>query len=97
MKPKVVFIGFFFQTQIQTGQLKKADYPAPPILNIFRKNFIDWSLAKIYKFFVFKLVEFIDAKGIVVAQQFMVVRLSDSTAVRHELNNKQKMHFFVCF
>ena len=59
----------FFQTQIQTGRLKKkADFPAPPILNIFRKNFIDWSLARIYKFFVLRLVEFIDVKGIGVAQ-----------------------------
>ena len=35
MKPKVVFIG----KKNQNGQVKKAHFPAPPILNIFSQKF----------------------------------------------------------
>ena len=55
MKPKVVFIG---KKQNQNGRLKKAHFPAPPILNIFSRKFHG---------LVLWLVGLIDAKGIGVA------------------------------
>jgi hypothetical protein len=50
---------FFLKKKIQNGRLKKCNFPAPPILNIF-----------LWKFYgsVFGLVGLIDAKGIDVAQ-----------------------------
>ena len=43
MKPNVVFIGkkklLFLKKEIQNGRLKKAHFPAPPILNIFSRKF----------------------------------------------------------
>ena len=36
---------FFFEKKNQNGRLKKSHFPAPPILNIFCDNFMDWSLA----------------------------------------------------
>jgi hypothetical protein len=47
------------EKKIQNGRLKKAHFPAPPILNIFSWKFHG---------FVLGLVELIDAKGIGVAQ-----------------------------
>jgi hypothetical protein len=32
------------QKKIQNGRLKKSHFSKSPILNIFRKNFMDWSL-----------------------------------------------------
>jgi hypothetical protein len=40
MKDKVVFI----EKKNQNDRLKIAHFPAPPILNFFCKNFLDWSL-----------------------------------------------------
>ena len=56
-KPKTDF--FFDQKKIQNGWLKKACFPAPPILNIFSPKFHG---------LVLQLVELIDAKGIGGAQ-----------------------------
>ena len=45
MKAKVFFIGkkqnqiFFLEKKNQNGRLKKAHYPAPPILNIYLRKF----------------------------------------------------------
>ena len=50
---------FFFEKEIQNGQLKKAHFPGPPILNIFSWKFHGLVLG---------IVELIDAKGIDVAQ-----------------------------
>ena len=49
-----------FEKKNQNGRLKKAHFPAPPILNIF--------LQKFHGLDQFWLVELIDAKGIGVAQ-----------------------------
>ena len=61
MKVKVFFIGktWFFFRKNQNGRLKKAHFPALPILNIFLRKFHGLVLA---------LVELIDAKGIDLAQ-----------------------------
>ena len=60
---------FLIKKKIQNGWLKKACFPAPPILNIFSPKFHG---------LVLQLVELIDAKGIGVAQpKYMAVRLSD--------------------
>ena len=63
MKAKVVFIGKKqknkFEKTNQNGRLKKARFPAPPILNIFLQKFYGGVLG---------LVGLIDAKAIGVAQ-----------------------------
>ena len=59
MKAKVVFIGKKIWKKNQNGRLKKAHFPAPPILNIFSRKFHG---------LVLWLVGLIDTKGIGVAQ-----------------------------
>ena len=65
MKAKVIFIGkkqkqkYFSEKKIQNGRLKKARFPAPPILNVFLQKFYGLVLG---------LIGLIDAKGIAVAQ-----------------------------